>query len=84
MEIIELKDHPFFVGLQAHPEFESRPLKPSPPYLGLLLASIKKLDNYIENGCNLTTEVIGDDSDEEYLREEDFSKLMLDDVRKRD
>ena len=84
MEIIELKDHPFFVGLQAHPEFESRPLKPSPPYLGLLLASIKKLDNYIENGCNLTTDVIGDDSDEEYLREEDFSKMMLDDVRKRD
>jgi len=81
MEIIELKDHPFFVGLQAHPEFESRPLKPSPPYLALLLASIKKLDNYIENGCNLTTDVIGDDSDEEYLREEDFSKLMLDDVR---
>lgn len=82
MEIIELKEHPFFVGLQAHPEFESRPLKPSPPYLGLLLASIKKLENYLANGCNLTTEVIGDDSDEEYLREEDFSKLMLDDVRK--
>ena len=35
MEIVELKDHPFFVGVQFHPEYLSRVLKPSPPYLGL-------------------------------------------------
>lgn len=29
-EIIELKDHPFFVGTQFHPEFQSRPLHPHP------------------------------------------------------
>lgn len=30
VEIIELKDHPFFVGTQFHPEFKSRPLNPHP------------------------------------------------------
>ncbi|AEA34621.1 CTP synthase [Hippea maritima] len=30
VEIIELKDHPFFIGVQFHPEFKSRPLKPHP------------------------------------------------------
>jgi len=38
MEIIELEevDHPYFVGAQFHPEFTSRPEKPSPLFLGLL------------------------------------------------
>ena len=31
-EIIEMKDHPFFFGIQAHPEFKSRLENPSPPY----------------------------------------------------
>lgn len=31
--------HPYFVGLQAHPEFCSRPLNPSPPFLGLIAAA---------------------------------------------
>lgn len=39
MQIMELADHPFFVGLQAHPEFCSRPLNPSPPFLGFIAAS---------------------------------------------
>jgi len=39
MQILELKDHPFFVGLQPHPEFCSRPLNPSPPFLGFIAAS---------------------------------------------
>ncbi|MDH5642080.1 MAG: CTP synthase [Nitrospira sp.] len=30
VEIVELKDHPFFVGVQFHPEFQSGPLKPHP------------------------------------------------------
>ncbi|MDD5098345.1 MAG: CTP synthase [Candidatus Pacebacteria bacterium] len=30
VEIIELKDHPFFVAVQFHPEFKSRPLSPHP------------------------------------------------------
>jgi CTP synthase len=32
-------EHPYFVALQAHPEFCSRPLNPSPPFLGLVAAA---------------------------------------------
>jgi len=39
MEIVELKDHPYFVGVQFHPEYLSRVLSPSKPYLGLVAAS---------------------------------------------
>jgi CTP synthase len=34
-----ITDHPFFVALQAHPEFSTRPLNPSPPFLGFVAAS---------------------------------------------
>jgi CTP synthase len=44
MEIIELKDHPWFVGVQFHPEYLSRVLSPSRPYLGFLAASAGVLD----------------------------------------
>ncbi|KKY23305.1 putative ctp synthase [Diplodia seriata] len=43
MEVIELKDHPFFVGVQYHPEYLSRVLDPSRPYLGFVAASSKCL-----------------------------------------
>ena len=39
-EIMELENHPYYVGTQYHPEFKSRPGRPSPPFLGLLKASI--------------------------------------------
>ncbi|KAF3833592.1 hypothetical protein F7725_024796 [Dissostichus mawsoni] len=54
MEVIELDDHPYFVGVQYHPEFTSRPIKPSPPYLGLLLAAAGKLPGYLVKGCRLS------------------------------
>ncbi|KAF8804541.1 hypothetical protein BYT27DRAFT_7213725 [Phlegmacium glaucopus] len=34
MQICELENHPFFLGFQTHPEFCTRPLNPSPPFLG--------------------------------------------------
>jgi CTP synthase len=40
MQILELPDHPYFVGTQSHPEFTSRPLRPSPFYLGLVAAAL--------------------------------------------
>ena len=40
MEYIELPDHPFFVGTQAHPEFRSRLEKPSPLFYGFLRACV--------------------------------------------
>lgn len=45
-------DHPFFIGVQFHPEFKSRPLHPSAPYLGLILASCGKLKSYLLRGNN--------------------------------
>ncbi|EFJ27006.1 hypothetical protein SELMODRAFT_96554 [Selaginella moellendorffii] len=36
MEIVELPEHKYFVGVQFHPEFKSRPGKPSPVFLGKL------------------------------------------------
>nr|XP_012774497.2 CTP synthase 1 isoform X1 [Maylandia zebra] len=54
MEVIELEDHCYFVGVQYHPEFTSRPIKPSPPYFGLLLASAGKLQSYLAKGCRLS------------------------------
>jgi len=48
MEIAELptSKHPFYLGCQYHPEFKSRPLRPSPPFHGLILSSCGLLDEY--------------------------------------
>ena len=40
VEIIELKNHPFFVGVQFHPEFQSSPLKPHPLFKGFMKACL--------------------------------------------
>ncbi|KAL5989916.1 hypothetical protein ACLOJK_010811 [Asimina triloba] len=39
MEILELPSHPYFVGVQFHPEFKSRPAKPSALFLGFIAAA---------------------------------------------
>jgi CTP synthase len=36
MEIVELDDHPYFLGTQFHPEFRSRPDRASPPFVGFV------------------------------------------------
>ena len=41
VEIIEIKDHPFFVATQFHPEFKSRPLHPHPLFREFINASIQ-------------------------------------------
>ena len=49
MEVAELprSKHPFYVGCQFHPEFLSRPLAPSPPFHGLMLAASGQLDDFL-------------------------------------
>lgn len=42
VEIVELRDHPFFVGVQFHPEFQSRPLIPHPLFRDFVKAALKK------------------------------------------
>ena len=41
MEMAELKDHPFFISTQSHPEFNSRPNRPHPLFKGLVEAAFK-------------------------------------------
>ena len=38
-EIIEIKGHPWFIGVQFHPEFKSRPNRPHPLFAGFIAAS---------------------------------------------
>ena len=40
VEAIELADHPFFLALQSHPEFKSRPMRPSPPFAAFVEAAL--------------------------------------------
>jgi CTP synthase len=42
VEIIELKDHPFFVGVQFHPEFQSKPLKPHALFTAFIKAAAER------------------------------------------
>ena len=42
VETVEVGEHPFFVGVQYHPEFKSRPNKPHPLFLGFVGAAIEK------------------------------------------
>jgi len=66
MEIMELEGHPYYVGVQYHPEYVSRPLNPSRPYLGLILAATGKLTTYLAKGCRMSPrESDSDASDEE-------------------
>lgn len=44
-EIIERKDHPWFVAVQFHPEFKSRPFAPHPLFVGLIQAALQTLNH---------------------------------------
>lgn len=47
VETVELTDYPFYVGVQYHPEFKSRPNKPHPLFLGFVSASFNRaLERY--------------------------------------
>ncbi|MEZ4358206.1 MAG: CTP synthase [Eubacteriales bacterium] len=49
VEIVELKDHPFFVAVQFHPEFKSRPIRPQPLFREFVAAAIKYNDKQCRN-----------------------------------
>ncbi|MBR4754726.1 MAG: CTP synthase [Lachnospiraceae bacterium] len=42
VETVEIPDHPFFIGVQYHPEFKSRPNKPHPIFKGFIEAALKE------------------------------------------
>ncbi len=45
VEIVELKDHPWFVATQFHPEFKSRPTRPHPLFRAFVGASAKHAEH---------------------------------------
>ena len=45
VEIVELKEHPWFLGCQFHPEFKSRPMKPHPLFASFIEAALKRKEN---------------------------------------
>ncbi|CAA7408655.1 unnamed protein product [Spirodela intermedia] len=49
MEVLELPTHPYFIGAQFHPEFRSRPGRPSALFLGLIAASCGQLDGLLRD-----------------------------------
>ena len=59
MEILELRDHPWFVGVQYHPEYLSRVLRPSMPFLGFFAAAAGCLDEVMEKKDLLNGYTVG-------------------------
>ncbi len=50
VEIIELVDHPWFVGVQFHPELKSRPVRPHPLFVGFIGAARKRAQEKEKEG----------------------------------
>ncbi len=46
VEAVELPEHPFFIGVQFHPEFKSRPTRPHPIFREFVKASLKEADEH--------------------------------------
>ncbi|MCI7734105.1 MAG: CTP synthase, partial [Dysosmobacter sp.] len=44
VEIVEIPEHPWFVGAQFHPEFKSRPDRPHPLFYGFVKAAVEKME----------------------------------------
>ncbi len=49
VEAIEYKNHPFYIGVQYHPEFKSRPNRPHPLFVGLVKASLENREGAVTN-----------------------------------
>lgn len=57
VEIVELKDHPWFFGCQFHPEFKSRPLEPHPIFKAFIGAAFSERKLLFQNPVNEKLEV---------------------------
>ena len=45
VEVIEIKDHPWFIGVQFHPEYKSTVLSPHPLFVSFVYAAILNKNN---------------------------------------
>jgi CTP synthase len=62
MEIVELPTHQYFVGVQFHPEFKSRPGKPSALFSGLIASACGQLDTLLKKGTTKQTSAMSNGS----------------------
>jgi CTP synthase len=54
-EMIELADHPFFIGCQFHPEFKSKPFAPNPLFAGFVRAALELRDSRHRSQGSMTS-----------------------------
>ena len=76
--------HQYYVGVQYHPEYISRPMKPSPPYLGLLLAATGKMQAYRSRGYRMSPHLSyseGNDGEEDEELAEIVRNLSTEDAK---
>ena len=60
VEIIEIKDHPWFFGCQFHPEFKSRPLSPHPVFKAFIGAAFREKKLLFQNPAIEKMEVVNE------------------------
>jgi CTP synthase len=53
VEIVELPDHPWFVAVQYHPEFQSKPTKAHPLFAGFIAAGLERHISRIDRGTQV-------------------------------
>jgi CTP synthase len=58
VEIVEIPDHPYFLGCQFHPEFKSKPLEPHPLFREFITASYKNRGSRLRSEARISEHVI--------------------------
>jgi CTP synthase len=59
VEMIELNNHPHFIGCQFHPEFRSKPFLPHPLFAGFIAAAVGHRDARGKAGAEVTKLQVG-------------------------
>ena len=59
MEIAEIPDHPWFLAVQFHPEFKSKPLAPHPLFADFIRASLEQRRRRLGQGARAGATVAG-------------------------
>ena len=70
-------DHPYFIATQFHPEYLTRPLHHSPPYMGLILAASGKLQQYLDRGCQVSPSSVYQTAEEEDDYDDEVTQAMM-------
>lgn len=78
VEIVELKNHPYFIGVQFHPELKSRPNKPAPVFNGLIKAMKERKNKMILVDKNIKELVKQDKLITKGYKEENVNSISYD------